>query len=515
MILGGGPNRIGQGIEFDYCCVHASFSLREEGVESIMVNSNPETVSTDYDTSDKLYFEPLTREDVLHIIETEKPLGMIVQFGGQTPLNLAVPLEKAGGKILGTSPDAIDLAEDRKRFQQLLQKLDLKQPRNATAFTVEEAVAAAEAIGYPVVVRPSYVLGGRAMEIVYDEPMLRRFMATAVHVSPGHPILIDQFLEDAIELDVDAISDGETTVIGGIMEHIEQAGIHSGDSACVLPPISISQELQEEVRRQTRMLAAELGVVGLMNIQYAIQKGQIFLLEVNPRASRTIPFVSKAIGVPLAKLATKVMLGKSLKELGFVKEVEPRHLSVKESVFPFSRFPNVDILLGPEMKSTGEVMGIGDSFGIAFAKGQAAVGYDLPTGGTVFVSVRDIDKPGLVPVARRFSELGFRLIATRGTADFLRDHGIPVDNVFKLREGRPHVMDHIKNGQIQLVINTSLGKETSSDSYEIRRTTLVYNIPYTTTIAGARALAEAVSALQDGDWDVKTIQEYHQENIER
>ncbi|NTW35243.1 MAG: ATP-grasp domain-containing protein, partial [Syntrophobacteraceae bacterium] len=380
---------------------------------------------------------------------------------------------------------------------------------------VEEAVAAAEAIGYPVVVRPSYVLGGRAMEIVYDELMLRRFMATAVHVSPGHPILIDQFLEDAIELDVDAISDGETTVIGGIMEHIEEAGIHSGDSACVLPPISISQELQEEVRRQTRMLAAELGVVGLMNIQYAIQKGQIFLLEVNPRASRTIPFVSKAIGIPLAKLATKVMLGKSLKELGFVKEVEPRHLSVKESVFPFSRFPNVDILLGPEMKSTGEVMGIGDSFGIAFAKGQAAVGYDLPTGGTVFVSVRDIDKPGLVPVARRFSELGFRLIATRGTADFLRDHGIPVDNVFKLREGRPHVMDHIKNGQIQLVINTSLGKETSSDSYEIRRTTLVYNIPYTTTIAGARALAEAVSALQDGDWDVKTIQEYHQENIER
>jgi carbamoyl-phosphate synthase large subunit len=515
MILGGGPNRIGQGIEFDYCCVHASFSLREENVESIMVNSNPETVSTDYDTSDKLYFEPLTREDVLHIIETEKPLGLIVQFGGQTPLNLAVPLEKAGARILGTSPDAIDLAEDRKRFQQLIQKLDLKQPRNATAFTVEEAVAAAEAIGYPVVVRPSYVLGGRAMEIVYDESMLRKFMATAVHVSPGHPILIDQFLEDAIELDVDAISDGETTVIGGIMEHIEQAGIHSGDSACVLPPISISQELQEEVRRQTRMLAAELGVIGLMNIQYAIQNGRIFLLEVNPRASRTIPFVSKAIGVPLAKLATKVMLGKSLKELGFVREVEPRHLSVKESVFPFSRFPNVDILLGPEMKSTGEVMVIGESFGIAFAKGQAAVGYDLPTGGTVFVSVRDIDKPGLVPVARRFSELGFGLIATRGTADYLRSHGIPVANVFKLREGRPHVVDHIKNGQIHLVINTSLGKETSSDSYEIRRTTLVYNIPYTTTIAGARALAEAVSALQHGDWDVKTIQEYHQESIER
>jgi carbamoyl-phosphate synthase large subunit len=515
MILGGGPNRIGQGIEFDYCCVHASFSLREENVESIMVNSNPETVSTDYDTSDKLYFEPLTREDVLHIIDSENPLGMIVQFGGQTPLNLAVPLEKAGGRILGTSPDAIDLAEDRKRFQELLQKLGLKQPRNATAFTAEEALAAAQTIGWPVVVRPSYVLGGRAMEIVYDETMLRRFMETAVHVSPGHPILIDQFLEDAIELDVDAISDGETTVIGGIMEHIEQAGIHSGDSACVLPPISISAEIQEEIRRQTRLLAAELRVVGLMNIQYAIQRGEIFLLEVNPRASRTIPFVSKAIGVPLAKLATKVMLGRSLKELGFVSEVEPRHISVKESVFPFSRFPNVDILLGPEMKSTGEVMGIGDSFGIAFAKGQAAVGYDLPTSGTVFVSVRDIDKPGLIPVARKFSEMGFRLIATTGTARFLREHSIPVENVFKLREGRPNVVDHIKNGKIQLIINTSLGKQTSSDSYEIRRTTLVYNVPYTTTIAGARALAEAVSALQDGDWDVKTIQEYHRESIER
>lgn len=515
MILGGGPNRIGQGIEFDYCCVHASFSLREENVESIMVNSNPETVSTDYDTSDKLYFEPLTREDVLHIIESENPLGMIVQFGGQTPLNLAVPLEKAGGKILGTSPDAIDLAEDRKRFQQLLRKLGLKQPRNATAFTVEEALAAAQTIGWPVVVRPSYVLGGRAMEIVYDESMLRRFMETAVHVSPGHPILIDQFLEDAIELDVDAISDGDTTIIGGIMEHIEQAGIHSGDSACVLPPISISREIQEEIRRQTRLLAAELHVVGLMNIQYAIQRGEIYLLEVNPRASRTIPFVSKAIGVPLAKLATKVMLGKSLKELGLVREVEPRHISVKESVFPFSRFPNVDILLGPEMKSTGEVMGIGESFGIAFAKGQAAVGYDLPTSGTVFVSVRDIDKPGLVPVARKFSEMGFQLIATTGTARFLREHSIPVENVFKLREGRPNVVDHIKNGKIQLIINTSLGKQTSSDSYEIRRTTLVYNVPYTTTIAGARALAEAVSALQDGDWDVKTIQEYHRESIER
>ncbi len=514
VILGGGPNRIGQGIEFDYCCVHASFSLREEGVESIMVNSNPETVSTDYDTSDKLYFEPLTREDVLHILETEKPLGMIVQFGGQTPLNLAVPLEKAGGKILGTSPDAIDLAEDRERFQQLLQKLGLKQPRNATAFTVDEAIEAARTIGYPVVVRPSYVLGGRAMEIVYDDAMLRRFMETAVHVSPGHPILIDQFLEDAIELDVDAISDGTITVVGGIMEHIEAAGIHSGDSACVLPPISVSKETQEEIRSQTRLLAAELGVVGLMNIQYAIQKGEIYLLEVNPRASRTIPFVSKAIGVPLAKLATKVMLGKSLRELGFVKEIEPRHLSVKESVFPFSRFPGVDILLGPEMKSTGEVMGISSDFGMAFAKGQMASGFKLPTSGTVFISVRDHDKPGVLPAARRFQELGFNLIATAGTAQYLRQHGLSVETVHKLSEGRPNVVDHIKNGKIQLVINTSLGKKTSSDAYEIRRTTLAYNIVYTTTVAGARALAEAVAALQRGDWDVKTLQEYHRESIE-
>jgi len=509
VILGGGPNRIGQGIEFDYCCVHASFSLREENVESIMVNSNPETVSTDYDTSDKLYFEPLTREDVLHILQTEKPLGVIVQFGGQTPLNLAVPLEKAGAAILGTSPDAIDLAEDRKRFQQMLQKLQLKQPRNGIALTVDEALVVANTIGYPVVVRPSYVLGGRAMEIVYDDSMLREFMQTAVHVSPGHPILIDQFLEDAIELDVDAISDGRITVIGGIMEHIEQAGIHSGDSACVLPPISISGAVQEEIKRQTRLMAGELGVVGLMNVQFAMQKGEIYVLEVNPRASRTIPFVSKAIGFPLAKLATKVMLGKSLRELRFDREVEPRHLSVKESVFPFSRFPNVDILLGPEMKSTGEVMGIGSSFGIAFAKSQAAAGYELPTRGTIFISVHDHDKPRVLPVAESFKRLGFHLIGTIGTATYLRDRGIPVDTVHKLREGRPHVVDRIKNGEVQLIINTSLGKKTSSDAYEIRRATLVYNIPYTTTIAGAKALAEAVGALQSGDWDVKTLQEYH------
>lgn len=509
MILGGGPNRIGQGIEFDYCCVHASFSLKEEEHESIMVNSNPETVSTDYDTSDKLYFEPLTREDVLHIMETEKPKGLIVQFGGQTPLNLAVSLANAGATILGTSPDAIDRAEDRKRFQELLQKLHLKQPRNATAFTVEEALAAARSIGFPVVVRPSYVLGGRAMEIVYDELMLREFMKTAVHVSPGHPILIDQFLEDAVELDVDALSDGRTTVVGGIMEHIEQAGIHSGDSACVLPPISIPPEIQEEIRRQTKLLAQELGVVGLMNIQYAIQRGEIFVLEVNPRASRTIPFVSKAIGVPLAKMATRVMLGKTLKELGFEREPEPSHVSVKESVFPFSRFPDVDILLGPEMKSTGEVMGIGPTFGIAFAKSQAAAGFELPRTGTVFISVHDADKEKVLPVARKFADLGFRLIATSGTMHFLLDHGVPAERVYKLKEGRPHVLDRIKNGEIHLVINTSLGKKTSSDSYEIRRTTLVYNIPYTTTIAGAKALAEAVGELQQGDWDVRTIQEYH------
>ncbi len=509
VILGGGPNRIGQGIEFDYCCVHASFALRESGHESIMVNSNPETVSTDYDTSDKLYFEPLTREDVLHILETEQPKGLIVQFGGQTPLNLAVPLEKAGAKILGTSPDAIDLAEDRERFQQLLQKLGLKQPRNAIAYTTEEATKAAEAIGYPVVVRPSYVLGGRAMEIVYDRQMLKEFMETAVHVSPGHPILIDDFLEDATELDVDAISDGRMTVVGGIMEHIEQAGIHSGDSSCVLPPIGINRELQEEIKRQTKLLARELGVVGLMNVQFALQKGEIYILEVNPRASRTVPFVSKAIGIPLAKLATKVMLGASLKELGFEQEIEPPHVSVKESVFPFSRFPDVDILLGPEMKSTGEVMGIGQNFGIAFAKAQSAAGYGLPTSGTVFVSVHDRDKAAVLPVAQKFQQLGFSLIATRGTAKFLLDHGVKAQTVFKLKEGRPHVVDYIKNNDIQLVINTSLGKKTYSDSFEIRRTTLLYNIVYTTTIAGAKAMAEAVEELQKGDWDVKTIQEYH------
>lgn len=508
MILGGGPNRIGQGIEFDYCCVHASFALKELGIESIMVNSNPETVSTDYDTSDKLYFEPLTREDVLHIVETEKPQGLIVQFGGQTPLNLAVPLERAGAPIIGTSPDAIDLAEDRKRFQELLHKLGLKQPENATARTADEAAEAARRIGYPVVVRPSYVLGGRAMEIVYDEPTLRRFVEVAASVSPGHPILIDKFLEDAMELDVDAVCDGQITVIGGIMEHIEAAGIHSGDSACVLPPVHLTPDQLEEIKRQTRLLAHGLNVVGLMNVQFAIQNETIYVLEVNPRASRTVPFVSKATGVPLAKIATKVMLGHKLRDLGFDREREPRHVSVKESVFPFSRFPGVDILLGPEMKSTGEVMGIDRDFGLAYAKAQMAAGYSLPLEGTVFVSVHDKDKEAVVPIAREFHDMGFSLLATAGTRKLLTERGVPAKRVYKLAEGRPHVLDYIKNRDVQLVINTSFGPKTYSDAYRIRRATLFYNLPYATTIAGAKAMAKAVAALRKGEWDVRAIQDY-------
>jgi carbamoyl-phosphate synthase large subunit len=509
MILGGGPNRIGQGIEFDYCCVHASFALREEGVQSIMVNSNPETVSTDYDTSDKLYFEPLTFEDVLNIIQRESPDGLIVQFGGQTPLNLAVPLAQAGAPIIGTTPDSIDQAEDRERFQALLKKLGLRQPRNAIASSASEALEAAAKIGYPVLVRPSYVLGGRAMEIVYSQEQLNAYIHEAVHVSPGHPILVDQFLQDAIEIDVDAISDGNTTVIGGIMEHIEEAGIHSGDSACVLPPISISHELIQEIKSQTRALAEELRVVGLMNIQYAVKDNMLHVLEVNPRASRTAPFVSKAIGVPLAKLATKIMLGKTLAELGFTREVEPAHLAVKESVFPFIRFPDVDILLGPEMKSTGEVMGIDKTFGMAFAKAQLAAGYALPLEGNVFVSVRDQDKPAILPVAREFAQIGFGIFATRGTSAFLTEHGVRNRMVAKLKEGRPHVIDHIKNEEINLVINTSTGSKTASDAYLIRRATLVYNLPYATTIAGARALAQAIAALSSGELQVTSLQEYH------
>jgi carbamoyl-phosphate synthase large subunit len=508
-IIGGGPNRIGQGIEFDYCCVHASLALREEGVESIMINSNPETVSTDYDTSDKLFFEPVTLEDVLHILQAEKPDGVIVQFGGQTPLNLARGLEAAGIRIIGTSPDAIDRAENRDRFQEIVRKLQLNQPDNDTAMDVDTALRAAQRIGYPVLVRPSYVLGGRSMEIVYDPETLKTFMARALLVSPGHPILIDQFLEDAVEVDVDAISDGETTVVAGIMEHIEEAGIHSGDSACILPPISIPAPILERIEKQTKMLAKELGVVGLMNIQYAIKDNTLYVLEVNPRASRTVPFVSKAIGVPLAKLATRVMLGKTLGELGFTQTTIPKHLSVKEAVFPFNRFPGVDIILGPEMKSTGEVMGIDHSFGLAFAKSQMATGFKMPTSGSVFISVHDRHKAGIVPVAQALSRLGFGVLATSGTAAYLQQHGLSARVVNKVSEGRPHVVDFIKNGEISMVINTSVGRKSNQDAYWIRHGALTYNIIYTTTLAGARALAEAAKALIEEDWRVCPLQEYY------
>ncbi len=512
VILGGGPNRIGQGIEFDYCCVHAVFALRELGYETIMVNCNPETVSTDYDTSDRLYFEPLTFENVLEIVREENPEGVIVQFGGQTPLKLAVPLERAGVKILGTSPDSIDRAEDRKRFAELLAKLGLKQAENGTARSFEEAVEIARKIGYPVLVRPSYVLGGRAMEIVYDEEDLRRYMKEAVRVSPDHPILIDRFLQDAIEVDVDCVADGELVVIGGIMEHIEEAGVHSGDSACVLPPYSLDWEIQREIARQTRALALELGVRGLMNVQYAIKDGEIYVLEVNPRASRTIPFVSKAIGKPLAKIAAKVMVGKTLRELGFTEEVIPEHMAVKEAVFPFTKFPNVDVLLGPEMKSTGEVMGIDYDFPSAYAKSQLASGMNLPTQGTAFISVKDHDKPLVVRVAERLLREGFKIVATRGTAKFLQNAGLKqVEPVNKVKEGSPHIVDLINQGKIQLVINTTQGKEEIRDSFSIRRSALLRNIPYFTTIPGAYAGALAISWLRQKELGVKPLQDYYQE----
>jgi carbamoyl-phosphate synthase large subunit len=509
IILGGGPNRIGQGIEFDYCCVHASFALKEEGVESIMVNSNPETVSTDYDTSDKLYFEPLTKEDVLHIIETEKPMGVIVQFGGQTPLNLSVPLAKAGVPILGTQPESIDRAEDRKLFKAMLKKVGLIQPANGTAVDIDGAAAVAEKIGYPVIVRPSYVLGGRAMKIVYNRKDLENFTQIAIYASPGHPVLIDKFLEDAVELDVDAISDGETTVIGGIMEHIEEAGIHSGDSACVLPPYSIDPDILKQVAKATKAMAKELEVVGLMNVQYAIKDRKLYVIEVNPRASRTIPFVSKATGVPLAKLATKVMLGKSLQELGFSKGVVPSHISVKEAVLPFDRFPDVDTLLGPEMKSTGEVMGIDYDFGLAFAKAQLGAGQKLPIEGTVFISVKKSDKNAVLSVASQFNDLGFKIMATRGTSRLLDEHDIPNKKINKVSIGRPHVIDAIKNNEIQLIVNTGSGDETRRDGYLIRRAALKFSIPYATTIAGAMAICKGITALKRNELTVKPIQEYH------
>ncbi len=510
MILGGGPNRIGQGIEFDYCCVHAAFALKADGFETIMVNCNPETVSTDYDTADRLYFEPLTLEDVLAIVAREKPDGVIVQFGGQTPLKLAVPLAEAGVPIIGTSPDSIDRAEDRERFDDVLRKLDLLRPDNGIARSHAEAIAVADRIGYPVLVRPSYVLGGRAMEIIYEPHELERYVRRAFAASPDRPLLIDRFLDDAVEIDVDAVSDGTDVVLGGIMEHIERAGVHSGDSACSLPPTTIPADVQDEIRRQTVALARELHVIGLMNVQYAVQGRRVYILEVNPRASRTVPFVSKAIGIPLAKIAARVMAGKTLQEIGFTREIVPSHVSVKEAVFPFLKFPGVDTVLGPEMKSTGEVMGIGDSFGQAFAKAELAAGTVLPTDGTVFLSVRVEDRPGAAVVARRLCELGFRIIATSGTGAYLRDAGIAVELINKVFEGSPDVVDALREGTIALVINTPQPDTQSlRDSFSIRRTALERKIPYFTTIAGAQAAAEAIAAIRQGALSVKPLQEYH------
>jgi carbamoyl-phosphate synthase large subunit len=509
MILGGGPNRIGQGIEFDYCCVHAAFALKEIGIESIMVNCNPETVSTDYDTSDRLYFEPLTYEDVMSIVDTEKPDGVIVQFGGQTPLKLSKALYKAGVPIIGTSPESIQRAEDRKLFNQLVEKLGLLQPAGATAMTYEQTLKVAKKLGYPVLVRPSFVLGGRAMHIVYDESALKACVQEALEVSGEHPILIDKFLDDAAELDVDAICDGKTVVIGGVMEHIEEAGIHSGDSACFLPPVSLKPELIVEVKRQAKMLAMELQVKGLINIQFAIKDDKVYIIEVNPRASRTIPFVSKAIGVPLAKLAAKVQAGMTLEQLGFTEEVSRSYYSVKEAVFPFMKFPGADVILGPEMLSTGEVMGISEDYGIAFAKSQIAAGCSLPTQGTVFISVRDADKARGIQAAQKLHELGFKILATRGTCIELIKNNIPSEFVRKVIEGRPNVVDLMINNQIDLIINTTIGDQTIKDSFPIRRTALDRQIPYFTTIRGGLAVARAIEALQKKKLTVKAIQSYY------
>ncbi|MGH7197946.1 MAG: carbamoyl-phosphate synthase large subunit [Candidatus Omnitrophota bacterium] len=509
MILGGGPNRIGQGIEFDYCCCHASFALKEIGYESIMVNCNPETVSTDYDTSDRLYFEPVTLEDVLNIVDKEKPEGVIVQFGGQTPLNLALALKKAGVPIIGTSPDAIDRAEDRKKFAELLRRLGLKQPENGTAVTLAEAKKDASRIGYPVLVRPSYVLGGRAMEIVYDEASLKNYMGRVTDVSPDRPILVDQFLEGAKEVDVDMISDGETFVVGGVMEHIEQAGIHSGDSACSLPPYSLGKRLVDEIRSQTTAIAKELGVVGLMNVQFAVKNGVVYVLEVNPRASRTIPFVSKAIGVPLAKLAAKVMAGKKLKELGFTQEIVPPYLSVKEVVLPFVKFHGVDITLGPEMKSTGEVMGIDESLDKAFAKSQIAANSPLPLQGTVFLSVTEKDKAQIVEIGKMFSKMKFSLVATAGTAEVLEKAGIPVKSLKKISEGSPNAADLIHASEISLVINTPSGAKPRKDEVVIRSLAVSRGIPCVTTMEGAFASVQGIQAMKAKDLGVCALQDYH------
>ncbi len=511
MVLGGGPNRIGQGIEFDYCCVHAAQACREDGYETIMVNCNPETVSTDFDTSDRLYFESLTLEDVLEVIHKEQPAGVIVQYGGQTPLKLARALEANGAPIIGTSPDSIDLAEDRERFQQLLQRLQLKQPPNRTARDPEQALRLAEQIGYPLVVRPSYVLGGRAMEIVYNEEDLTNYMREAVRVSNDSPVLLDRFLDDAVEVDVDAICDGTSVLVGGIMEHIEQAGVHSGDSACSLPPYTLSQEIQAELREQMVKMARGLGVVGLMNTQFAIKGGDVYVLEVNPRASRTVPFVSKATGLPLAKIAARCMVGRSLADQGITEERVPPYISVKEAVFPFLKFKGVDPLLGPEMKSTGEVMGVGRSFGEAFAKAQLASGVVLPRRGLVFLSVRDEDKAGVVELARELVGRGYGLVATRGTARAIHAAGIECEVVNKVNEGRPHVVDMIKNDQISLIFNTTEGKQAIADSYTIRRTALHHKVTYTTTLAGAKATCLALDYLDAGE--VNRLQDLHKESM--
>ncbi|MDP2693286.1 MAG: carbamoyl-phosphate synthase large subunit [Gallionella sp.] len=513
MVLGGGPNRIGQGIEFDYCCVHAALAMREDGYETIMVNCNPETVSTDYDTSDRLYFEPLTLEDVLEIVAVEKPIGVIVQYGGQTPLKLAHGLEKNGVAIIGTTPDMIDCAEDRARFQTMLRKLNLKQPPNRTASNVADAVAGADEIGYPLVMRPSNVLGGRAMEIIHAQPDLERYMRAAEEMSETYPermpILLDRFLNDAIEVDVDAVSDGKQVIIGGIMEHIEQAGVHSGDSACSLPPFSLSQEMQDELRRQTVAMARELNVVGLMNVQFAIQTGTVYVLEVNPRASRTVPFVSKATGVPLAKIAARCMAGQTLAQQGVTKEVIPPYYSVKEAVFPFIKFPGVDTILGPEMKSTGEVMGVGETFAEAFVKSQLAASVKLPKDGKVFISVREADKPGAVEIARSLTQLGFTILATRGTAAVIKDAGVAVTVVNKVAEGRPHIVDMIKNGEVSLIINSVDSKPSvMRDSYSIRHAALQGRITYYTTLAGARAACAGMQHL--AELQVYDLQTLHQ-----
>ncbi len=512
IILGGGPNRIGQGIEFDYCCVHAVYALREAGYETIMVNCNPETVSTDYDTADRLYFEPLTAEDVIELVEVERSkgelLGLIVQFGGQTPLKLAKPLEAAGIPILGTSPDAIDLAEDRERFQQLIHKLKLRQPDNGTATSQEQAIAIAEKIGYPVVIRPSYVLGGRAMQIVYDREGTERYMRDAVKVSGANPVLIDSYLRDAIEVDVDALADKDQNVfVAGIMEHIEEAGIHSGDSACSLPPYSLPAKILTEIERQTEAMAKALQVVGLMNVQYAVKDGEVYVLEVNPRASRTVPFVAKATGQPIAKFAARLMAGEALKSLG-IKKAKGKHIAVKEAVFPFARFPGVDVILGPEMRSTGEVMGLDADFGRAFAKSQLGAGSKVPVDGVVFVSVKDPDKAAMVKPVKRLVELGFKVVATGGTADYLRRHGIEAQRVNKVLEGRPHIVDLMKDGKVQLVFNTVEGSAALTDSFTLRRTALMHKIAYYTTVAGAKASVEGIAALSEGALDVAPLQSY-------